>query len=287
MQDSLAQPADHTADHSLQGATATLGIYVDSGSVYESPYTAGAAAQLEKTKSFPCFCARLETAAPLVDTPLWPSRAAGYSTGQRCQIETSLECSEGAVRTYSSQAAHCRGHRGVCPSQRGAVLPRRVTRSCGLPLAACQRRRNRNRNLGCRRRRRRPAAGASHLLEYMAFKTTKHRTHMRLVREVEVIGGNVLASASREQMAYNIDTSKITVPEALEVLADAVLNPKFQSWEVAEQVRGGRGLGAVSLAVRWCNQSGWRPVRTVALAVLRDAVWGWYGVEGVCAGVVR
>ena len=44
-------------------------------------------------------------------------------------------------------------------------------------------------------------------------------------------------------MAYNIDTSKATVPEALEVLADAVLNPKFQSWEVAEQV-GGRRLAA-------------------------------------------
>ncbi|EFN54308.1 hypothetical protein CHLNCDRAFT_36005 [Chlorella variabilis] len=79
--------------------------------------------------------------------------------------------------------------------------------------------------------------GASHLLEYMAFKTTKNRTHLRLVREVESIGGNVLASASREQMAYNIDTSKATIPEALEVLTDAVLNPKFQSWEVAEQVR--------------------------------------------------
>jgi ssRNA-specific RNase YbeY (16S rRNA maturation enzyme) len=37
-------------------------------------------------------------------------------------------------------------------------------------------------------------AGASHLLEYMAFKTTRNRTHLRLVREVESIGGNVLAS---------------------------------------------------------------------------------------------
>lgn len=79
--------------------------------------------------------------------------------------------------------------------------------------------------------------GASHLLEYMAFKTTKNRTHVRLVREVEAIGGNVLASASREQMAYNIDTSKASIPEALEILTDAVLNPKFQAWEVAEQVR--------------------------------------------------
>lgn len=81
------------------------------------------------------------------------------------------------------------------------------------------------------------SSGVSHLLEYMAFKTTKNRTHVRLVREVEAIGANVLASASREQMAYSIDTNKVTVPEALEVLCDAVLNPKFQSWEVAECVK--------------------------------------------------
>ena len=29
-------------------------------------------------------------------------------------------------------------------------------------------------------------AGLSHLLEYMAFKTTKHRTHFRVVREVRL-----------------------------------------------------------------------------------------------------
>ena len=71
----------------------------------------------------------------------------------------------------------------------------------------------------------------------MAFKTTRSRTHLRLVREVEAIGANVLASASREQMCYNIDVSKVAVPEALEIVADAVLNPKYQSWEVAEQVK--------------------------------------------------
>ena len=41
-----------------------------------------------------------------------------------------------------------------------------------------------------------PTPGVSHLLEYMAFKTTKNRTHVRLVREVEAIGGNVLASGA-------------------------------------------------------------------------------------------
>lgn len=76
-------------------------------------------------------------------------------------------------------------------------------------------------------------AGISHLLENLAFKSTQHRTHFRLVREIEGIGAHVAASASREQMVYAIDTSKASIPEALEILGDAVLNPKFLAWEVS------------------------------------------------------
>ena len=43
-----------------------------------------------------------------------------------------------------------------------------------------------------------------------------------------MIGANLLASASREQMAYTVDVLKTHVPEAVELLADAVLNPKFE-----------------------------------------------------------
>ena len=39
------------------------------------------------------------------------------------------------------------------------------------------------------------------------------------------------------QIAYNIDVVKSSIPEALEVLADAVLNPRFTNWEVAEAVQ--------------------------------------------------
>ncbi|KAK9844905.1 hypothetical protein WJX74_008454 [Apatococcus lobatus] len=80
-------------------------------------------------------------------------------------------------------------------------------------------------------------SGASNLLEYMAYKTTSNRTHFRLVREVESMGGNVLASATREQMAYNIDVVKTNIPEALEVLLDAVANPAFHNWELQEQIK--------------------------------------------------
>ena len=60
-------------------------------------------------------------------------------------------------------------------------------------------------------------------------------------------------------MAYNVDVVKSNVPEALEILADSVLNPKFNAWEVKEQVKrleaDVKGLKdnpqAMVLEVRW------------------------------------
>ena len=37
-------------------------------------------------------------------------------------------------------------------------------------------------------------------------------------------------------MVYTVDCVKTNTAEALEVLADAVLNPRFQPWDVADQV---------------------------------------------------
>ena len=78
--------------------------------------------------------------------------------------------------------------------------------------------------------------GATHLLERMAFKSTANRSHLRIVREVEAIGGNVTASASREQMGYTYDALKNYVPQMVELLVDSVRNPVFLDWEVNEQV---------------------------------------------------
>ena len=70
----------------------------------------------------------------------------------------------------------------------------------------------------------------------MAFRSTRNRSHLRIVREVEAIGGNVQASASREQMGYSFDALKTYVPEMVELLIDCVRNPVFLDWEVNEQV---------------------------------------------------
>lgn len=79
--------------------------------------------------------------------------------------------------------------------------------------------------------------GATHLLERMAFKTTTNRSHLRIVREVEAVGGNVTASASREQMGYTFDALKTYVPEMVELLVDCVRNPAFLDWEVNETLQ--------------------------------------------------
>ncbi|KAL0426950.1 UNVERIFIED_CONTAM: Mitochondrial-processing peptidase subunit alpha, partial [Sesamum latifolium] len=55
----------------------------------------------------------------------------------------------------------------------------------------------------------RPASyGVTHLLERMAFKSTTNRNHLRIVREIEAIGGNVTALGSREYMSYTYDALK-------------------------------------------------------------------------------
>ncbi|OWM77780.1 hypothetical protein CDL15_Pgr012482 [Punica granatum] len=80
-------------------------------------------------------------------------------------------------------------------------------------------------------------SGATHLLERMAFKSTRNRSHLRIVREVEAIGGNVAASGSREQMGYTFDALKTYIPEMVELLIDSVRNPVFLDWEVNEEIR--------------------------------------------------
>ena len=42
-------------------------------------------------------------------------------------------------------------------------------------------------------------------------------------------------------MAYNIDVPKTNVADALEILVDSVVNPKFLAWEVKEAVEKMKG----------------------------------------------
>ncbi|WOL08198.1 mitochondrial-processing peptidase subunit alpha [Canna indica] len=79
--------------------------------------------------------------------------------------------------------------------------------------------------------------GATHLLERMTFKTTKNRSRLRIVCEIEAIGGSVMASGSREQIRYTYDALKTYMPEMVEVLIDSVRNAIFLDWEINEHLK--------------------------------------------------
>lgn len=78
--------------------------------------------------------------------------------------------------------------------------------------------------------------GVSHLLERMAFKATLNRSHLRYTREVEAIGANLMATATREQMSYTADCIKAHLPAVVELLADTVINPKLQEHEMTTEM---------------------------------------------------
>ncbi|KOM27410.1 hypothetical protein LR48_Vigan406s022000 [Vigna angularis] len=82
------------------------------------------------------------------------------------------------------------------------------------------------------------SSGASHLLERMAFKSTTNRSHFRIVREVEAIGGNIGASASREQMGYTFDALKTYVPQMVELLVDCLRKVKAELGELSNNPQG-------------------------------------------------
>lgn len=67
--------------------------------------------------------------------------------------------------------------------------------------------------------------GVSHLLEHMVFKGTAKREAREIAVALEGLGGSLDAYTTREHTAYQARVLDQHVPEALDVLADLVLEP--------------------------------------------------------------
>ncbi len=72
---------------------------------------------------------------------------------------------------------------------------------------------------------RRESLGCSHLLEHMVFKGTRRRSAREIAAAVERLGGVLDAYTSREHTSYLTRVLDEHLPEALDVLADLVLQP--------------------------------------------------------------
>lgn len=79
--------------------------------------------------------------------------------------------------------------------------------------------------------------GISHLLEHMAFKGTKRRSARQIAEEFDNIGGAFNAYTSMEHTVYYAKVLKDSLPLAVDILSDILLNSVF-SQEELERERG-------------------------------------------------
>jgi len=77
--------------------------------------------------------------------------------------------------------------------------------------------------------------GISHFIEHMVFKGTKHRTAEEIARQVDSIGGNMDAFTAKECICFNVKVLDEHVPTALDILSDLVLNPVFDTADIARE----------------------------------------------------
>src|SRR5512144_2657219 len=78
-------------------------------------------------------------------------------------------------------------------------------------------------------------SGISHFIEHMVFKGTKTRSAERIAAEVDSIGGYMDAFTSKEYASFHLKVLDEHLPLAVEILGDIVLNPLFDSEELAKE----------------------------------------------------
>lgn len=74
--------------------------------------------------------------------------------------------------------------------------------------------------------------GVAHFLEHMAFKGTERRTTLQIAEEIEDVGGYINAYTSREMTAYYARVLEQDVNLGLDLIADILLNPRFNANEL-------------------------------------------------------
>ncbi|GJJ77672.1 mitochondrial-processing peptidase subunit alpha [Entomortierella parvispora] len=77
--------------------------------------------------------------------------------------------------------------------------------------------------------------GVSHILDRLAFKSTKSRTSEAMMADLEAAGGNVMCSSSRESIMYQSALLPQDLPKMLAIMADTIRNPVISEEELEEQ----------------------------------------------------
>ncbi|KAJ5937913.1 hypothetical protein N7454_004255 [Penicillium verhagenii] len=78
--------------------------------------------------------------------------------------------------------------------------------------------------------------GVSHIMDRLAFKSTKSRSSDEMLEVMETLGGSLQCVSSRESLMYQSASFNSTVPQTLGILAETIRDPLITEQEVLEQL---------------------------------------------------
>ncbi|KAL8783582.1 MAG: hypothetical protein Q9213_004511 [Squamulea squamosa] len=78
--------------------------------------------------------------------------------------------------------------------------------------------------------------GVSHIVDRLAFKSTKARTSDQMLEAMESLGGNIQCASSRESLMYQSGSFNAAVPTTLALLAETIREPLITDLEVQQQL---------------------------------------------------
>src|SRR5271154_857193 len=77
--------------------------------------------------------------------------------------------------------------------------------------------------------------GVSHVVDRLAFHSTKSRSGAEMIQKLEWLGGNSMCQASREHLSYQSSVFNDDVPTMLGLMAETVRDPLLTEEEVESQ----------------------------------------------------
>ncbi|HSQ75166.1 MAG TPA: pitrilysin family protein, partial [Bacteroidota bacterium] len=77
--------------------------------------------------------------------------------------------------------------------------------------------------------------GISHFLEHMVFKGTRNRNVREIAQSLESLGGYLNAFTTKEQTCFYARVLDSDIGQAMDVLADIVLNATFEKREMEKE----------------------------------------------------
>ncbi|OCL07718.1 hypothetical protein AOQ84DRAFT_377431 [Glonium stellatum] len=78
--------------------------------------------------------------------------------------------------------------------------------------------------------------GVSHIIDRLAFKSTRSRTVDQMIESLESLGGNIQCASSRESLMYQSATFNSAVPTTVALLAETIRDPLITDEEVSQQL---------------------------------------------------